>query len=262
MKKTGILAVVLALLAVSVGGVQAQNGSDELGVTFDLTYVSKWMSKGVEAYGSKGGLFKTVDLDFYGTGFGAKITHRNATSSGYVNAQRFDYRPYYYGTLFEGEKYQTDFNISAGYEHYPGLARHRSNTTWEWILATKWKNMLPGNFVPSYIAHYEYAAGENYTKPSGADIPSGWVHRFILGYDLLTQSLPNPIHLSSEVAYTDGLGGAEHDWSYATFGASTKLDITENMSFVPGIYHQISMEDSVCTKDDVTYCKLSMKYVF
>jgi len=263
MRKAGILLVVSALFIVSVSGVQAQQRTRELGVSFDLTYMSKWLSKGVEAYGSHGALFKTLDLDFYGTGFGVKITHRNATSSGHVDSQRFDYRPYYYGKLFEGEKYATDFNLSAGYEHYPGLARNRSYTTWEWIFAFKWQNLLPGNFVPEYKAHYEYAAGEDYTKtPAGGDIPSGWVHRFILGYDLLTQSLPNPIHLSSELAYTDGLGGAEHDWSYATFGASTKLNITENMSFVPGIYHQVSMEDSVCTKDDVTYSKLSMKYVF
>jgi hypothetical protein len=261
MKQSVILSILLALF--TVGVVQAEDGTDELGVTFDLTYMSKWMSKGVEAYGSHGAFFKTIDLDFYGTGFGAKVTHRNATSSGHVDSQRFDYRPYYYGTLFEGEKHQTDFNLSVGYEHYPGLARNRSNTTWEWIFAFKWKNLLPGNFVPSYVAHYEYAAGENYTKtPSGTDMPSGWVHRFILGYDMETESLPSPIHLSSEVAYVDGLGGLEHDWGYLTLGASTKFNITENMSFVPGIYHQISMEDSVSTKDDITYCKLSMKYKF
>lgn len=262
MRKAGILLAVFATFVVLVSPVYAQKGTDKLGVTFDLTYMSKWMSKGVEAYGSQGALFKTIDLDFYGTGLGVKVTHRNATGSGYVDSQRFDYRPYYYGKLFEGEKYQTDFNISAGYEHYPGLARNRSNTTWEWIFDFKWKNLLPGNFTPEYKAHYEYAAGEDYTKPNGTDMPSGWVHRFILGYELPTQSLPNPIHLSSEVAYIDGLGGLVHDWGYATFGASTDFDITENLSFVPGVYHQITMDNNISGKDDITYCKLSMKYVF
>jgi hypothetical protein len=61
----------------------------------------------------------------------------------------------------------------------------------------------------------------------------------------------------------DGYGGAavDHDWSYATFGASTKFQIADNLTFVPGLYHQVSMDDSLCKKD-VTYCKLSMKYKY
>ena len=42
---------------------------------------------------------------------------------------------------------------------------------------------------------------------------------------------------------------------------ATILKISDNVSFVPGLYHQISMDDSVC-KRNVTYCILSMKYKF
>jgi len=257
--KKRILFVAVLLLA-AVGTAQAQDG--DLGVTLELQYRSKWLSKGAEAYGQQGGFFKIIDVDFYDSGFGVNVTHRNATSSGYVDAQRFDYRPYYKNVLFEDESYATNCHISAGYEHYPGLARNRSNTTWEWIFAFSWPNIMPEGLVPSYIAHYEYAAGSHYTRPSGAGMPSGWVHRFGLGYDVETSQVPAPIHLSSEVAYTDGLGGAEHDWSYATFGVSTKFEITDNMAFVPGVYHQVSMENSVCRRKDVTYCILSMRYKF
>jgi hypothetical protein len=117
-------------------------------------------------------------------------------------------------------------------------------------------------FVPRYIAHCEYAAGSDYTKQNGADIPSGWVHRFILGYDLKTPQIPTPLHLSSEVAYTDGLGGADHDWSYATFGVSTRFGIAENMAFVPGVYQQVTMDKSVNNRKDVTYCIMTLKYKF
>ncbi|MGD8785884.1 MAG: hypothetical protein PVJ60_00545 [Phycisphaerales bacterium] len=258
--KKRILFTTVFLLLIS-GAVQAQEG--ELGVTLDLQYRSKWLSKGAYGYGTQGAFFKTVDLDFYNSGFGVKVTHRNATASGYVDKQRFDYRPYYKNTLFEDESYSTNYNISVGYEHYPGLARNRSNTTWEWIFAFSWPNIISQGIVPQYIAHYEYAAGSNYTKrPSGGDMPSGWVHRFILGYDLETADLPTPLHLSSEIAYTDGLGGASHDWSYVVFGASTKIEIADNISFTPGVYYQISMDDSVNTDKDLTYCVLSMKYKF
>jgi len=258
MKRTSCVFAVIVLCTTTL----AQAQEKQLGVTFDLSYHSKWLSKGVEAYGQQGALFKTIDLDFYDTGLGVKVTHRNATSSGYVDEQRFDYRPYYKGLLFEGLPCQTNFNISAGYEHYPGLARNRSNTTWEWIFAFSWPELFPDGPVPAYIAHYEYAAGRNYVKQNGADIPSGWVHRFILGYDADVAPLPQPLHISSELAYTDGLAGAEHDWSYATFGLSSKFRIAENTSFVPGIYHQISIGDTVSTRKDITYCILTMRHVF
>ena len=121
--------LVIAVLLGSVGLAHAQE--DKLGVIFDLTYMSKYMSKGTEAYGQQGALFKTIDLDLYGTGFGVKVTHRNALASGYVDKQRFDYRPYYKSQLFESKSYATNYNISVGYEHYPGLARNVANTTFE-----------------------------------------------------------------------------------------------------------------------------------
>ena len=111
MKKWFFLLVSVISLSL-VGLVHARE--DKLGVTFDLTYMSKYMSKGVEAYGQQGALFKTIDLDFYGTGFGVKVIHRNALASGYVDKQRFDYRPYYKSQLFEGKSYATNYNISCG----------------------------------------------------------------------------------------------------------------------------------------------------
>lgn len=116
MKKEILLIIVILLPG--MGWAQAQ--SDQLGVTFDLTYLSKWMSKGAEAYGQQGALFKTIDLGFFGSGFGVDVTHRNATGGGYVDQQRFDYRPYYKSELFRGTSYAMNYNISAGYEHYPG----------------------------------------------------------------------------------------------------------------------------------------------
>lgn len=258
--KKSILFLIGAIL-LTTSQVQSQERQKELGITFDLTYWSKWLSKGVEAYGSHGALFKSIDLDLWGSGFGFEVIHRNAFGSGYVDQQRFDFRPYYKGTVFEDTPYTMNFNLGTEYEYYPRRDRKSANTTWEWIFAFSWPNILPQGFTPSYIAHFEYAAGENYTKQSGADIPPGGVHRFILGYDLKALENAEPLRLSSELAYTDGLGGAEHDWSYATFGISTKWKISDNITFSPGVYYQISMEDTVCDHD-VSYTILSLKYKF
>lgn len=255
MRKAILISAVFILASANLARAEK---TDEIGITFQLDYLSQWLSKGAPAYGQQGAVFETIDVDLWGTGFGVKVTHRNATSSGYVDKQRFDYRPYYKSRLFEETPYRMNYNISVGYEHYPGLARNKANTTWEWIFNFSWPNILPEGFIPQYIAHYEYPA-------SGGDANrkiTGWVHRFILGYDMNIPDLPSPLHLSSEVAYTDGLGGAAHDWSYATFGLSTNVQINKNMTFIPGVYQQISMDDSVCKRDDVTYCILTMRYKF
>jgi len=230
----------------------------KLGVTFDLTYTSKWLSKGIEAYGSKGGLFKTLDVDLYGSGFGIRVVHRNATSSGYVDQQRFDFRPYYKGSLFDGTRYLTKYDISVGYEYYTGLSRYKANTTYEWIYAFSWPELLPYNLVPSYIAHYEYPAFSGRANRNNV----GWVHRFLLGYDMNVPELQNPLKLTTEVAYYDGLANRPSDWAYFTVGLAGKFDITENLSFVPGIYHQTTMDRAISQHKDITYTKLSMKYRF
>ena len=254
MKQAFLLSAVILMSISDISSAQER----KLGVTLDLTYTSKWLSKGIEAYGAKGGLFKTIDIDFYGTGFGLRVTHRNATSSGYVDQQRFDYRPYFKGSLFEDTRYLTKYDISVGYESYTGLAPHKANTTYEWINKFSWPNFLPYGLVPSYILHYEYPAfsGEANRNNVGA------VHRFLLGYDMSVPELKNPLKLSTEVAYYDGLSNRVSDWAYFTAGLSTKFNITKNLSFVPGLYHQVTMDDSISKHKDITYTILSMKYKF
>jgi hypothetical protein len=247
----------VAVLVITANAVYAE-GEKKLGVTFDLTYTTKWLSKGVEAYGSKGGLFKTLDVDFWQSGWGVRVTHRNATSSGYVDAQRFDFRPYYKGSFFDDASYLTKYDISVGYEYYPGLAREKANTTYEWIFNFSWPKLLPYGVVPSYIAHYEYPA-------SGGDVNrkvAGWVHRFLLGYDFNVEALPNPLNLSTELAHYDGLGNKGNNWGYFTVGLATKFDIAENLTFIPRIYHQTTLDEAISKHKDITYAMLSMKYKF
>lgn len=255
MKKEILFAVVVLLVAVNL--VHAE-GEKKLGVSLDLTYTSKWLIKGIEAYGSKGAIFKTIDVDLYGTGLGIEVTHRNATSSGFVDMQRFDFRPYYKGRLFESESYATNYNISVGYEYYTGLDRRDAGTTFEWIFGFSWPNLLPGGLTPGYIAHYEYPAGSGYVNQK----VTGWVHRFLLAYDMSVPELPNPIKLTTEVSYYDGLANKVHDWGYFTASISTKFNITGNLAFVPGLYHQVTLDDSISKHKDITYTMLSMKYKF
>ena len=253
-KKVLLIAVLLLSMA---GAVQAEEG--QLGITFDTTYASRWMSKGGEVYSEDGAVFETINLDLWGTGFGLGITHRSATGGGWVDKQRLDYKLYYGSSLFDEQPYKTKYKLNWIYENWYDRAKSKGNMQ-EWIFAFSWPDILPvEGLVPHYITHYVHPAGSEYNNHK----ISGWVHRFGLGYDLDVDELPNPLHLSGEVAFTDGYGGTgkDHDWSYATFGASTKFEIADNLTFAPGLYHQVSMDDSVCRRE-VTYCKLSMKYKF
>ena len=76
------------------------------------------------------------------------------------------------------------------------------------------------------------------------------------------EPLPNPIKLSADITFRDGGSGRDHDWSHVTVGASTKFALTENLSFVPTICHQITMDKSSSRRKDITYGILSMKYKF
>jgi hypothetical protein len=256
MHRTKILLIV-AILFSATGFARAEE--NKLGVTLDYTYASKWMTKGKEGYGQQGGLFETIALDLWGTGFGTAVTHQQATASGYVNKERFNYDVYYSNSCFNDEAYETQYKIKWRYKHYPNLARNVKNSQ-EWEFSFSWPKILPvDNLFPYYVAYYEYPAGSNYDN---RDI-TGWVHLFGMGYDLSIAELPNPLRLSADVGYRDGLGGEsfDHDWSHATLGISTKFKIANNLFFAPSLYHQISMDDSVCNRD-VTYCKLSVKYKF
>ena len=248
--------LIITVASLSLVGLAKAEG-EKLGVTFDLTYMSKWMTRGKEGYGQQGAFFETIDLDLWDTGFGMAVTHQSATASGYVDKQRFNYKLYYGNSLFDGEPYKTNYKLNWTYKNYYGRARNIGNTQ-EWKFVFSWPELLSKGLEPYYISHYEYPAGSHYDMTAHW---AGWVHRIGLKVNLNIPELSKPLSLSSEVAYTDGFRAADHDWSYATFGLSTKFKLTDNLSFAPGLYHQISMDDSVC-KRDVTYCVLSMKYKF
>lgn len=236
----------------------AQAEEKKLGVALDVTYGSRWLSDGAEVYSEDGAVHETLSLDLYGTGFGVAVTHHSATGSGWVDKQRFDYKVFYGNSLFDDKVYKTKYKATWEYWNYYDRARTRGNTQ-KLKFDFSWPELLGNGLVPKYTLAYCYPAGSGYDNRK----ISGFLHILGLGYSLNLPQLPNPLSLSANATFRDGAGGAgkDHDWSHATLGASTKFKITDNLTFVPGIYHQISMDDSVNTRD-VTYCKLSMKYKF
>ena len=256
MKKEILLTA--ALLLSAAGLVQAKEDK-ELSITVDATYMSKLLDKGGNYYGSKSAILSSADIDLWGTGFGIAVWHRRPNSSGFENRERLSFKAYYYNNVFEDETYKMDYQFNWLYHNFPDEPKRDGNYN-EMELAVAWPELIPGGLVPSYAVVYEHPAQSRYGNRDSA----GWYHQFGLGYDLTVPELSDQVlHLSAAVAYRDGLGGGpiDHDWSHATFGISTGFKINSKLTFTPGLYYQISMDDSV-NEHDETYSVLSLTFKF
>ena len=73
------------------------------------------------------------------------------------------------------------------------------------------------------------------------------------------------LNLHAELVYNDGVGPAgqdvDSDWSNLVFGVSTGIDLTDELVMTPGVFHQISMDDSVNNEEE-TWATLSLTYKF
>ena len=135
--------------------------------------------------------------------------------------------------------------------------RHVGNKS-EWKFDFSWPEIWSNGLVPQYTAWYMYPGGRDYDN---SDI-TGWLHRFGVGYDLKVKQLPkNVFHLTAHAWYRDGMGGSDkdHDWSHATFGVSTEIELARKMSFVPALFYQSSWDESVNPNDEI-YCEFSLRY--
>ena len=256
--KKGILLVIVILASAAVTTMAAEQ-EKELNVTLDVSYYSKYITKGTRKFGSQSGLAQTMTIDLYGSGFGLIAHNRRANSSGYENRERFKYGAYYGNSFFPDQSHETRYKVTWLYNHYPDEPRNKANFG-ELKLDFSLPKICSAGVVPQYTTWYIYPAGSGYDIRSKA----GWIHRFGFSYDTIIPELGEQVFKFVAYAwYRDGVGGGtrDHDWSHATFGVLTKLNVAENLVFVPGLYYQSSWDDSV-NKHDELYCILSMKYRF
>ena len=273
MNRNGFLLIAAVLLS-TAGFAHAQEG--ELSGTVDVTYLSSYIWRGFDYYADDHSAIQaSIDMDLYGTGFGLKVLSRRGNSGGRENAEDLDVTLYYGNSLYEGETYATDYTVGWVYYGYPDEPRGGSTSgmaaDMQEVFATfSWPNLCSKGFVPSYTAVSIWPSeGKSTVRNNG-----GWLHIFGLGYDLTVQGLTpdvpeQTLRLSASVVYNDGAApgtvstgaAVDHDWSHAVFGVSTDFDLGDDLIFTPGVYHQVSMEDSVNTENE-TWASLSMKYTF
>jgi len=254
----------------AVGFAQAQDS--ELHGSVDFTYQSKYVWRGFDVYGDKSAMQPSIDLDLFGTGLGANIMGHRANSSGYENAERWDYTLYYQNGLFQDETYAVMYRLGWVYYNFPDLSQEDADLQ-ELHTILSFPKMIPSGIVPSYciVKLWPNSSGSWVGAPRSDGTASGWAHIFMLDYPLTVGGIlpdtPEQIfNLHTEVVYNDGVhpGGqdVDHDWSNIVFGVSTGLDLSEELVMTPGVYHQITMDSSVNDDKDETWVNLSMTYKF
>jgi len=257
-----------AVILLNVGVVQAE---DELSVTLNVTYVSRYIFRGYDCYPENhSGIQPGIDVDLYGTGFGFKVTDFRANGGNFENLEKIEYEVYYRNGFFQDESYATNYKIRWVYHSFPDQPKNLCNEQ-EIETTFWWPNLLPGGLVPSYIVALGWPSESKAANRNNG----GWAHIFGLGRDFTTAGfLPETneqvFHLLAAVIYNDGIGpgcrggggsSVDHDWSHALFGISTEFGISENLTFAPGFYYQSSWDDSVNPQDEY-WMSLNMSYKF
>ncbi len=273
MKKQILLAAVI--LFCMAGFVRAQDAdlSGAIGITWD----SKYIWRGFDIYEDHSAIHPFIDLDLYGTGFGVNITAHRANAGEYENSERWDYTLYYAGSAYEQETYATQYMVGYRYYNYPDNTSHKTDSAdlQEIHALLSWPNLLGvENLVPRYCIVKMWPSNSH--TAIGAASPStgtasGFAHIFMLDYALTVQGLlpdtaEQVLNFHTELVYNDGVGpggqNVDQDWSNFVFGVSTNFDLANNLTFTPGVFHQITMDDSVNDDKDETWASMTMAYKF
>ena len=276
MKKSILLAAVVLFCAMGLARAQ----DSELHGSVDFTLQTEYIWRGFDVYDDRSAIQPSLDLDLFGTGLGVSIMGHRSNPGGFENAERWDYTLYYQNMLMPDETYALMYRLGWVYYNFPeGTASDADLQEIHTILSLP--KMLPAGIVPSYVlvklwpSYSDSLVAKNLnlstvppTRSNGT--ASGWAHIFMLDYPLtvggiMPETPEQVINLHTELVYNDGVGpggqDVDHDWSNIVFGASTGFDLSEEIVLTPGIYHQISMDDSV-NEENETWATLSLMYKF
>ena len=289
MKQKVLLAAIVLLAAAAL--VQAQ---DELHGSVEVTYLSKYVWRGIEIFGNQSAIQPAVNVDLFGTGFGISAMGHRANSSGHEANERWDYTLFYKNALFADESYATQYMLGWRYFHFPDApldnppkgpvpAGASGDIDLQEIhVVMSWPQILPvEGLVPTYVLvklwpaeSGSFVGSQAIALPSGAvtsGTASGYAHIFMLDYSLPVEGfmpyVPEQVlRLHAEVVFNDGVDprgvGVDHDWSNAVFGVATDFEMAENVTLTPAVYHQVTMDTSVNDDKDETWFTLGVKYAF
>lgn len=259
MKGVTLLSALLLLMGTSMA---VDLAGQDVAVTFDVTYTSKYIWRGFDLLDDTSAWQPSVNMQ-WANGFGANVWASYPGSGGTpggndpaiynsrVDMTEYNYTLTYSGSILEN-CYQTDYTIGWRYYDFIDTASEKRDLQ-EVFAEIAMPNLLEGGIVPHAAAYQMWSA------QGGSDVlVRDWTGTiYVLGFNYgwtFEQAPEMPMTFMWDIVYNDGTGGnaIDHDWSHMVWGLKTSLDCPfTGGKLVPAIYFQNSFDDSVNTEDEL-----------
>ncbi|MBN1818787.1 MAG: hypothetical protein JW828_15605 [Sedimentisphaerales bacterium] len=264
--KKGVLVGMLFVMLAGMATAQQTATTDEMGVTVDLTWVSKYIWRGLDLGDNKAAFQPSVDFDLWGSGFSAKIwgTWLGGPTNGAETlnpTEKLEYSLTYVNRINEGDAWQTDYAVTYTYADY--YTTSSSDFDYQDLAASfAWPMVLGNGWVPHYTLAYSWSGRPGPTTGWLTTGAEGFVHMPGLDYNFNAYELP--MIFSMNAVFNDGTysQAVDHDWAAIVWGLSTSFQCPfTGAKITPAIYYQTSMDDSVNENDEFwTGLSYTMKF--
>ena len=265
-----LLSVVAIVNAQATAEAAPETMIEGVKTTVDNPFVSKYIWRGFNVYGSHGSWQPSVDFAFE-NGFSANVWMSHPIGSGENDAgtpiNDLDEANYTlaYGNSVMEDVYHTNYTVGwRYYDFYDTDRPSADNNMQELFVEFDMPNIIGNGFTPRGAVYQMWPnSGGGANSSAGGTIVSVGV-----GYDFTLEQAPElPMTATWDIVYNGGagapteagyaVGDVVHDWSHQVFSLSTAIDCpwTEG-KFVPAVYWQNSFEDSVNDSDEL-YAGLS-----
>ena len=258
--KNGLALLILlsSALASTASAQRMMDPGNAINGSVEMTFQSLYMWRGFDVFPNKSAMQVTTDLSVPGTGLGMSVDVHRAITSGFENAERWDYNPYYEGSLNAESQSAVDYRLGYAYYNYPDQANEKADMH-EFHAIVSLPNVAGGpKLVPAYALIKMWPQSSTVGGSTVGGAVSGFLHILMLNYEfeIPGYSLDTPeqtIRLHSELIYNDGvnlvanLGGGpvDHDWSNLVVGAATDFALPGNIVLTPAVNYQHTLDKSV-----------------
>jgi hypothetical protein len=235
-----------------VCGLAASATAQEWKTTVDLSWVCKYMWRGVDMYDNAGAYQPSVDFR-HESGLGANIWMSMPDRGGdaYGETGRWDmaqlnYTLYYANTIGEA-CYETNYKV--GYRYYDFFKHHSKLMDDHEAFIEIEMPKITGNAIIPHAAFYSMWP----TSHDHTDANYALFYQVGFSYLLPTEEqLPNlPLTFSWDIQYIDGSKiEVDQDLSHMVWGLKTEFDGPVGGKFVPAVYFQNTFDKSVNNEDE------------
>lgn len=257
--------LVVMMLLWSVGAVvnAAEIAGQPVDVTFDLTYASKYIWRGLALFGPNGALQPSVDLALE-NGLSFNVWASYPIGGGYEDSVEYDYTVAYSNTANADCPWKTDYTV--GWRYYDFIdAPSKDADQQEVFIEMAFPDLMDNGIVPHLAYYYMWNAVEG-SSATSANAPfdgTGSIIAAGFSYDFTLDQAPElPLSFTWDVVYNDTMAYTDSGVTHMLYGLSTEMQCPmTGATITPALYWQDSMEDQVNT-DDELFATLSYSMSF